>query len=145
MKNKFLKDSVYVVETNIDDMSPLLYENVFEKLYDAGAFEVFLAPVQMKKVRPGILLTTLAPKNKLEKIAEIIFRETTSFGIRYYEAKRLKLLRKTGEGKGKWGKIRINKGYIKEELVNVSPEYNDCRKIASKKGIPLKDIINLCP
>ncbi len=141
MKNKFLKDSVYVVETNIDDMSPAIYETVFEKLYSAGALEVFLAPVQMKKTRPGILLTVLIRKNKLGKIAEEIFRETTSFGIRYYEAKRLKLLRRTGESKGKCGTIRVNKGYMGKELIRVSPEYDDCRKIAYKKKIPLKNIL----
>lgn len=141
MTKKFLKDSVYVVETNIDDMNPLIYETVFEKLYDAGALEVFITPVQMKKVRPGILLTALIQKNKLEKIAEIIFRETSSFGIRYHEVKRLKLLRKIGENKGEWGKVRVNKGYIGEELVSVSPEYSDCRSIASKKRVPLKNII----
>ncbi len=141
MKNKLLKDSIYVVETNIDDMSPVIYETVFEKLYNAGALEVFLTPVQMKKVRPGILLTALIPKNKLKKIAEVIFRETTSFGMRYYEAKRLKLLRKTWEKKEKWGKMRVNKGYIGKELVKISPEYNDCREIAYKKNTPIKDII----
>jgi uncharacterized protein (DUF111 family) len=141
MKNKFLKDTIYVVETNIDDMSPVIYETVFEKLYSAGVLEVFLTPVQMKKVRPGILLTVLIPKNKLKKIAEVIFRETTSFGIRYYETKRLKLLRKTGEKKEKFGKIRVNKGYIGKELVKISPEYNDCREIASKKNIPLRNIL----
>jgi uncharacterized protein (DUF111 family) len=141
MKNRFLKDSIYVVETNIDDMSPLVYETVFEKLYASGALEVFLTPVQMKKVRPGILLTALAPKNKLEKIAEVILRETTSFGIRYYEAKRMKLSRKQKRGKGKWQGICINEGYIGRELVKVSPEYNDCLKIAFKKNIPLKNII----
>ena len=138
---KFSKDSIYVVETNIDDMSPVIYETVFEKLYSAGALEVFLTPVQMKKVRPGILLTALIPKNKLKKIAEVIFRETTSFGIRYYETKRLKLLRKTGEKKEKFGKIRVNKGYIGKKLVKISPEYNDCREIASKKKIPLRNIL----
>ncbi len=141
MKKKFLKDTIYVIETNIDDMSPVIYETVFEKLYGAGALEIFLTPVQMKKVRPGILLTALIPKNKLKKIAEVIFRETTSFGVRYHEVKRLKLLRKIGENKEKWGKIRVNKGYIAKELVRVSPEYNDCRKIASKKNTPLKNII----
>jgi len=141
MKNKFLKDSIYVIETNIDDMNPVVYETVFEKLYDAGALEVFLTPVQMKKVRPGILLTALIQKNKLEKITEVLLRETTSFGIRYYEVKRLKLLRKTGRNRGKWGGIRINKGYIGEELVRISPEYDDCRKIASKKKALLKDLV----
>ena len=143
--NRFLKDSIYVVETNIDDMSPLLYENVFEKLYDAGAFEVFLAPVQMKKVRPGILLTALAPKNKLEDIAEVILRETTSFGIRYYEAKRMRLRRQKKAGNGKWKGIGVNRGYIGRELVSISPEYSDCRKIACKKKTALKDIISLRP
>ena len=141
MKNKFLKDSICVIETNIDDMSPVIYETVFEKLYKAGALEVFLTPVQMKKSRPGILITALAPKNKLENIAEVIFRETTSFGIRYYEAKRLKLIRKESVDNWRCGKIRINKGYIGRELVRVSPEYDDCRKISSKKNIPLKNIL----
>jgi len=135
MKNKFLKDSIYVVETNIDDMSPVIYETVFEKLYKAGALEVFLTPVQMKKVRPGILLTALIQKSKIEKTAEIIFRETTSFGIRYYEAKRLKLFRKIKRCE----KIKINKGYIGKELVRVSPEYDDCRNAALKKNAALKD------
>lgn len=142
MKNKFLKDSIYVVETNIDDMSPVVYETVFEKLYKAGALEVFLTPVQMKKSRPGILITALAPKNRLENIAEVIFRETTSFGIRYYEAKRLKLIRKKSVDNWECRKIRINKGYMGAELVRVSPEYDDCRKMASKKKIALKDIIS---
>jgi hypothetical protein len=141
MKNKFLKDSIYVIEANIDDMNPLIYETVFEKLYKAGALEVFLAPVQMKKLRPGILLTALAPKDKLEKIAETIFRETTSFGIRYHEAGRLKLIRKISSDNCKYGKIKLNKGYIGEELVSVSPEYADCKKIASKKNMPLKNIL----
>ncbi|OIO32800.1 MAG: hypothetical protein AUJ70_04840 [Candidatus Omnitrophica bacterium CG1_02_40_15] len=142
MRKKFLRDTIYVIETNIDDMSPVIYETVFEKLYSRGALEVFLTPVQMKKVRPGILLTALVPKNKLKKIAEVIFRETTSFGMRYYEAKRLKLLRKTGEKKEKLGKMRVNKGYIGKELVKISPEYNDCRKIASKKNIPLHEFLS---
>jgi len=141
MAKRFLKDAIYVVESNIDDMSPVIYETVFEQLYRAGALEVFLTPVQMKKIRPGILLTALTPKNKLAKIAEVIFRETSSFGIRYYEVKRLKLLRKIGQDNGIFGKIRVNKGYAGKELIRVSPEYNDCRKIANKKNVPLKHII----
>ncbi|MDO8603774.1 MAG: DUF111 family protein [Candidatus Omnitrophota bacterium] len=140
MKNKFLKDAIYVVETNIDDMSPVIYETVFEQLYGAGALEVFLTPVQMKKIRPGILLTVLTPKNKLAKIAEVIFRETTSFGIRYHETGRLKLIRKTEVNSARCG-INMNKGYIGKELVRVSPEYSDCRKIAAKKKTSLKNII----
>ncbi|MDP2920843.1 MAG: DUF111 family protein [Candidatus Omnitrophota bacterium] len=136
---KFLKDSIYVVETNIDDMSPVVYETVFEKLYAAGALEVFLTPVQMKKVRPGILLTTLCPKNKLERIAEIILRETTSFGIRYYETKRLKLAR----GRKRCGGIRVNKGLMGRELVRISPEYDDCRKAASKKNLSLREMLDI--
>ncbi|MDP2911920.1 MAG: DUF111 family protein [Candidatus Omnitrophota bacterium] len=137
MKNKFLRDRIYVIETNIDDMSPVIYETVFEKLYEAGALEVFLTPVQMKKIRPGVLLTALTPKNKLEKIAEVIFRETTSFGIRYYEAKRLKLIRKSAKQNG----IKMNRGYIGRKLIKVSPEYADCLKAASKKRLALKDIL----
>jgi uncharacterized protein (DUF111 family) len=141
MKNKFLKDSVYIVETNIDDMSPVIYETVFDKLYGAGAMEVFLTPVQMKKIRPGILLTALIPKNKLNKIADILFRETTTFGIRYHEAKRLKLKRKVVEKNGRFGTLRVNRGYIGKELVKASPEYADCIKIAHKKNTALKKIL----
>lgn len=141
MKNKFLRDKIYVIETNIDDMSPVVYETVFEKLYGSGALEVFLTPVQMKKIRPGILLTALIPKNKLAKIAEVIFRETTSFGIRYHEAGRLKLIRKKSAHSDMRCGIKINKGYIGKELIRVSPEYSDCRKLAAKKKIPLKNII----
>lgn len=141
MKNKLLRDKIYVIETNIDDMSPVVYETVFEKLYGSGALEVFLTPVQMKKIRPGILLTALIPKNKLAKIAEVILRETTSFGIRYHEAKRLKLIRKkTADSDMRCG-IKMNKGYIGKELIRVSPEYSDCRKLAAKKRVPLKNII----
>jgi len=141
MGKKFLKDAIYVVETNIDDMSPVVYETVFEKLYGAGALEVFLTPVQMKKIRPGILLTALIKKNMLEKITEIILRETTSFGVRYYEAKRLKLFRKIGKRAVGREKIKVNKGYIGKDFVRVSAEYDDCRKIASKKNIPVKDLV----
>jgi len=145
MKRRFVKDSIYVVETNIDDMSPVVYETVFEKLYSAGALEVFLTPVQMKKVRPAVLLTALAQKNKLERVAEVIFRETTTFGVRYYKADRLKLFRKKGAGKGRWGGITLNKGYIGRELVRILPEYSDCCETASKKNTALKDIISLRP
>jgi pyridinium-3,5-bisthiocarboxylic acid mononucleotide nickel chelatase len=141
MRNKFLRDKIYVIETNIDDMNPVVYETVFEKLYGSGALEVFLTPVQMKKIRPGILLTALIPKNKLEKIAEVIFRETTSFGIRYHEARRLKLIRKKPADSDMRCGIKMNKGYIGKELVRISPEYSDCRKVASKKKVPLKNII----
>ncbi|MBU1912573.1 MAG: LarC family nickel insertion protein [Candidatus Omnitrophica bacterium] len=141
MRNKFLRDKIYVIETNIDDMSPVVYETVFEKLYGSGALEVFLTPVQMKKIRPGILLTALIPKNKLAKIAEVIFRETTSFGIRYHEAGRLKLIRKKPADSDMCCGIKMNKGYIGKELVSVSPEYSDCRKLAAKKKVPLKSII----
>lgn len=134
---KFLKDTIYVIETNIDDMSPVVYESLFEKLYQKGALEIFLTPVQMKKIRPGILLTVLSPKNKLEVIAETIFRETTTFGIRYYETKRLKLARRKRIIKGKWGGVRVDEGYMARELIKVSPEYADCRRIALKKKIPL--------
>ena len=141
MGKKFSKDTIYVVEANIDDMSPVIYETVFEKLYGSGALEVFLTPVQMKKIRPGILLTVLTPKDKLAKIAEVIFRETTSFGIRYHEAGRLKLVRKKTADIDMCCGIKMNKGYIGKELVRVSPEYSDCRKLAARKKVPLKSIL----
>lgn len=141
MIKKYLHDNICVIETNIDDMSPLVYETLFEKLYARGALEVFLVPVYMKKIRPAAVLTVLCNVDKLETMAGVIFKETSSFGIRYYESKRLKLLRRHKRVNTKFGKIRIEEGYIGNKLVKISPEYEDCKKAAYAKDIPIREIL----
>lgn len=141
MPKKYLQDKIYIIEANIDDMNPLVYETLFEKLYAKGALEVFLTPVYMKKTRPAAVLTVLCNVDKLEIMADLIFKETTSFGVRYYEVKRLKLLRRHKQVNTKFGRIRIAEGYLGNKLVNMSPEYEDCKKAAYAKNIPIREII----
>ncbi|MFA4991565.1 MAG: nickel insertion protein [Candidatus Omnitrophota bacterium] len=137
-----IKDTICVIETNIDDMSPVVYESLFEKLYNAGALEVFMTSVYMKKMRPGVLLSVLSPKDKLNSMAELILRETTSFGIRYYETRRLKLRRKKKTvGGGKLGKIRVTEGYLGQKLIKASGEYRDLVRASARHKTPLKDLL----
>ena len=86
-----IKDKITVIETNIDDLLPLSYESLFEKLLKKGALDVCITPVQMKKTRPGVLLTVLSKNELVEKIISVIFKETSTFGIRYHQVTRYKL------------------------------------------------------
>jgi len=118
-------DSIYVLETNIDDMNPERYGFLMDELFKKGAIDVFWTSVQMKKNRPGVLVTVLSPKEKLDIIAEAIFRITTTFGIRYYETKRKILKREIEKVGGK--KIKI--GSYNGKIYTISPEYEDWKDI----------------
>lgn len=113
--------SIYVIETNIDDMNPQRYTILMEGLFKGGALDVFWTPVQMKKNRPGILATVLSSAEKLDNMLEILFRETTTFGIRYYIAERRILDRSIKKVNGK----RIKIGRYNGRVYTVSPEYED--------------------
>lgn len=131
---------VIVIETNIDDMNPQVYEYLIEKTIEAGAIDVFLTQVIMKKGRPGILLTVLCEETKKDAIARIIFRETTTLGLRFYRTNRLILEREMRTGHHGKDKVRVKVArYEGKERMN--PEYEDCKKIAREKGIPLIDVI----
>ncbi|MFH1288440.1 MAG: nickel pincer cofactor biosynthesis protein LarC [bacterium] len=131
------EDVITVIETNIDDMSPQILGYVMEKLFSKGALDVFFTPVYGKKNRPGILLTVLSELDKTNELAKIIFEETTSFGVRLYETRRKKLKREIKEIKTKYGKIRVKYGYLDGKAIKAQPEYEDCKKIAEEKQIPL--------
>lgn len=127
---------ITIIETNIDDMNPQVYEYLSEILFRAGAIDVFMTQVIMKKGRPGILLTVLCNDLLREKIADILFRETTTLGIRFYKTSRITLQREVmrvsyGKDSVKL-KVAELKGYKKS-----APEYEDCKRIAKKRGIPL--------
>ena len=135
-----LKDNITVIETNIDDLSPLNYESLFERLFKKGALDAYLTPVQMKKTRPGVLLTVLSENKLAEKIAFLIFEETSTFGIRCYRATRYKLKRKTKTVKTKYGSVRVKTGYLNNKLNTVSPEYEDCKRLARKFKVSLRRV-----
>jgi uncharacterized protein (TIGR00299 family) protein len=135
-------DEVIVIETNIDDMNPQIYEYVMEKLFKKGALDVFLAPIIMKKGRPGIKLTALCYDSIKDILIKQILRETTSIGLRYYRAGRTTMDREMKTVDTKFGKINMKISRYGNEITKAKPEYEDCRKIASKRNIPLRDVLD---
>jgi hypothetical protein len=135
------ENQVTVMETNIDDMNPQVYEYVMDKMFEAGALDVFLTQGIMKKGRPGIKLTLLCNEDKREALYDILLRETTSIGLRFYRADRITLDREITSKSTKYGKVRIKKSKRGKEIQKVSPEYEDCKKIAKKFNIPLLEVI----
>lgn len=133
-------DVVTVIESNIDDMNPQIYEYLVDRLFEAGALDVYITPVIMKKSRPACVLTVLAEPSKADTLSEVIFEETPTFGLRRYTAERQRLERKIVEVKTKYGKIKIKLGFFKNALSTYSPEYEDCKKIAKLKRIPFSAV-----
>jgi len=138
--NEIDKEGIYIVETNIDDMNPEFYPHIIDILLEAGATDAFIVPVIMKKGRMGVMLKALTTKEKMEKIKRVIFKETTTFGLRYYKVVRDKIERRSLIVETGYGKVKVKIGYFNGKAVNISPEYEDCRKIAKEKGISLKEI-----
>ncbi|NOX96755.1 MAG: nickel pincer cofactor biosynthesis protein LarC [Nitrospirae bacterium] len=134
------QDEIVVIETNIDDMNPQVYNYLQERLFEEAALDVFLTPVQMKKGRPGTLVTVLAEPPRVEALIAIIFAETSSLGVRTYRTKRRKLSRVVKEVKTKYGKVKVKIAGTDEKVRHLSPEYEDCRKIAQQKGIPFREV-----
>jgi pyridinium-3,5-bisthiocarboxylic acid mononucleotide nickel chelatase len=133
-----LTDQVAVIETAVDDMNPQIYGHLFEKLFETGALDVFLTPVQMKKNRPAVLLTVICPPERLTEFADILIAETTTIGVRWRMENRIKAVRTIEEIITEFGAVRFKRSVVGETTVNVSPEYEDCRRVARKKGLPLK-------
>ena len=134
-------ESILAIETNTDDMNPQLAGYLMERLLAEGALEVFFTPVQMKKNRPGTLITVLAEASSRERLTEIIFRESTSIGVRYYHVERSCLERDFRKVRTAYGPVRIKVSRLNGRVVNVTPEYEDCKKAASGKKVPIKDVI----
>jgi pyridinium-3,5-bisthiocarboxylic acid mononucleotide nickel chelatase len=132
--------SIYILETNIDDMNPQFYDHVFEKLYSEGALEVFMTNIQMKKNRPGIKLTILSPVENKERLLRVIFRETTSIGVRSRREARDILKREVRILDTPFGQVKAKVSYYKGEPVNTKVEYDDLKKLAAEHGEPLKNI-----
>lgn len=137
---EYEQDEITVIETNIDDMNPQVYGYLQERLFEEGALDVFLTPVQMKKGRPGTLITVLAEFSRVDALTTIIFQETPSLGVRTHRAKRRKLSREVKEVKTKYGKVKVKIAKISEKIKSVSPEYEDCHKIARREGVPFQEV-----
>jgi len=135
-------DTVVILEANLDDMNPQLFGYVQQKLLDAGALDAFAVPVQMKKGRPGIILTVIAAPADSEKLSRILFAETTTLGVRTRTEQRRILGRRHVTVDSAWGPIRIKLGLLPNgEVVNCAPEFEDCRRIAESAGVPLKAVM----
>jgi len=132
-------DLVEVIEANLDDMSPEFFGGLFDRLFEAGALDAFATPIQMKKGRPALLLTALAPPGKALAVQNVIFRETTTFGVRVHEARRRKLPRETCTVRTPLGDVRMKVGRMGERIVRAKPEHDDCARIAREKGVPFRE------
>lgn len=128
----FSIDESYIIETNIDDMNPEFYPYVIERLLNAGAHDAYLVPIIMKKGRPGIILSTLCEANLLEEILKIIYRETTTLGVRILKIDRRKLIRDSEIVKTKFGDVKV-KVILTESGKKYVPEFEECKKIFHHK------------
>jgi len=132
---------ISVLEANIDDLNPQVFGYVMDKLLEAGALDVFGTPVQMKKNRPGMLLTVLARTGDAHGLAKIVFAETTTLGIRMREERREVLVRRAETVQTKWGEVHMKIANLNGSVTNYAPEYEDCRRIAMERGVPLKSVM----
>jgi pyridinium-3,5-bisthiocarboxylic acid mononucleotide nickel chelatase len=133
-------DEITQIETNLDDLSPELAAAAMDRLFSAGALDVFFTPAQMKKNRPGFVLTVLSPTDKSSELARILLTETTAFGVRMHRSHRLKLRREFQERETPYGTVRIKLGFLGDELVQSVPEYSSCFEVAKRAGVGVKDV-----
>ncbi|MCJ7715893.1 MAG: nickel pincer cofactor biosynthesis protein LarC [Anaerolineales bacterium] len=131
------KDHLAILETNLDDLNPEIYPYVIESLFNNGALDVTLTPIHMKKNRPGTQIQVLCEPVDVEVMRLILFRETTTLGIKHYLIDRFALPRTVREIDTPYGKVRVKIAESSPDIKKVSPEYEDCRKLAIEKGIPI--------
>ena len=134
-------EEIAVIEANLDDMNPQIYGYVLEKALAAGALDVYTTPVQMKKNRPGTLLTILCNPQDTNTLMSLIFAETTTFGVRTYRAQRRTLPRESVSVSTPYGDVRIKLSRVNGRILHVAPEYDDCRKLAAERNVPLQRVI----
>lgn len=132
---------VSVIEANLDDMSPQLYGYFVEQALAAGALDVTCSAVQMKKNRPGLLVTVLCAPESSDALAELLFEQTTTIGLRIYEARRKVLEREFVSVETPFGEVRVKVAKREGKVLNVAPEYEDCQRLAAEKSVPLKEVI----
>jgi len=134
-------EMISVLEANLDDLNPQVFGYVMDRLLEQGALDVFGIPVQMKKNRPGALMTVLCKPSDASMLTSIIFAETTTLGVRRREETRQTLRRRWEQVHTPWGEVRIKVASMNGTVTNYAPEYEDCRRIASERHVPLKTVM----
>src|SRR3984957_8974701 len=136
-----VEEEIAVIEANLDDMNPQIYGYFLEKALGARALDVYTTPVQMKKNRPGTLLTVLCKPQDANALMSLIFAETTTFGVRTHRAQRRVLPREWVNVRTEFGEVRIKVSRVNGRILHVAPEFEDCRKLAAEKDVPLQRVI----
>src|SRR5487761_1590249 len=134
-------DTVAVIQASVDDMSPQIYAYFMEQALASGALDVSCSPAQMKKNRPGLELTVLCAPEHVERLAGIIFEQTTTLGLRIQEARRIILERETVSVETPYGAVCVKVARRKGRVMNAAPEYEDCQRIARESSVPLKEVM----
>ena len=138
---KTSSEMITVLEANLDDLNPQVFGYVMDRLLDEGALDAFGLPVQMKKNRPGMLLTVLCKPEDASKLTHLIFTETTTLGVRRRDETRRTLARRWEQVRTQWGEVRIKIASMNGTVTNYAPEYEDCRRIAAEHHVPLKTVM----
>jgi pyridinium-3,5-bisthiocarboxylic acid mononucleotide nickel chelatase len=138
---KTASETVTVLEANLDDLNPQVFGYVMDRLFEEGALDAFVVPVQMKKNRPGTLLTVLCKPEDASRLTQLIFSETTTLGVRRRDEMRQTLARRWENVRTPWGEVRIKIASMNGTITNYAPEYEDCRRIAAENHVPLKTVI----
>ncbi|AOV08593.1 nickel insertion protein [Sporosarcina ureilytica] len=133
-------DAMFKVEVNLDDISGEILGYVLDLLIEAGANDVYYTPIYMKKNRPAILLQLLCSESKLNKMKDILFRETTTLGVRYYPLTVHRMERSFRKVSTKWGEVTVKEGILDGQVIKSSPEYEECKEIAEVNHVPLKQV-----
>jgi pyridinium-3,5-bisthiocarboxylic acid mononucleotide nickel chelatase len=133
-------DRVWMLETNLDDVPGEVIGYTMTRLMEAGALDAFVTPIQMKKNRPGVMISILCDEAKIPALEELLFRETATLGIRRYQVSRHKLKRQPVEVETPFGAVRGKLGWVGERPPSFSPEYEDCARIAAARGVPLREV-----
>jgi uncharacterized protein (TIGR00299 family) protein len=135
-----VQDEMTIIETNIDDSSPEIYDYVMERLFEAGARDVWLTPIQMKKNRPGTLLRVLSESGAAQGLAGIVLRETSAIGVRLFDVRRLALHREQLTVSTRFGPVTVKRSMAPDGSSNLAPEYEDCKRLAREHAVPLKTV-----
>lgn len=129
-----------IIECNIDDMNSELYEYIFEKLFNEGALDVYITPIIMKKGRPSVKISILCGEDKIEKMKEVLFRETTTLGVRSFKVEKTKLKREFVKVNTSYGEVTVKEAYYKGEKLKSKFEYEECKKIAQSTGLSISEV-----
>ncbi len=139
-ESDLLTEELVLVETNLDDMNPELQPALLAALFEAGALDAWLTPIQMKKGRPALLITALTAPDRAEAVAEALLRHSTSFGLRLSRCERRCLPREMRQVETPWGAVSIKVGFLGGKVITASPEYEDCARLAETHGVPIKQV-----